>query len=106
MTLIVESETPKFLGEGCEQSFYEYSKLLYLHETELSSEGKCKHTTSSHRNIDELELLLISHPGEFDLVSGDRSGGAQRHDYNGQVGGSGGSGVRDSANFPVRFVIQ
>jgi len=40
---------------------------------------------SLHRNINKLELLLISHPGEFGLISGDRSGKAQRHDYDSQV---------------------
>ena len=58
--------------------------------------------------MDELELLLIAHPGEFDLVGSDCSAilsifyRAQRH---GEESGSE-RGVRDSGNPPGRFAIS
>jgi len=79
------------------------SKLLHLHETEFSSvrKGKsCQHATLPHRVVNELELLLVAHPGEFGLVSGDRnafliiSGRARGHDYDGSPSGSGRRGAR------------
>ena len=58
--------------------------------------------------MDELELLLIAHPGELDLVGSDCSAilsifcRAQGH---GEESGSE-RGVRDSGNPPGRFAIS
>jgi len=67
---------------------------------------------ATSERVDALELLLITHPGEFDLVGSDRNaflivlGRARGHDYDGQVGGSGRSEARDSANLRAKRTIS
>ena len=88
-------------------------QLVYLHETEVSSaRGRMLACDTIPGDADGLELLLIAHPGEFDLVSSDGNAflitfdRARGHDCGIQVGGSGRRRAKDSANLPARFAIS